>query len=47
MFRRNILGRLRKVLKSELNGENLVRGVNTWAVSLSRYCAAFVSWRKR
>ena len=38
--------RIRKVLKSKLNGENLVRGVNTWAVSLLRYSAAFVSWRK-
>ena len=37
---------LRKVLKSKLNGRNLVRGVNTWAVSLLRYSAAFVSWRK-
>ena len=26
--------RLRKVLKSKLNGGNLVRGLNTWAVSL-------------
>ena len=26
--------RLRKVLKSKLNGWNLTRGVNTWAVSL-------------
>ena len=26
--------RLRKVLKSKLNGGNLVHGVNTWAVSL-------------
>ena len=38
--------RLRKVLKSKRNGGNLVRGVNTWAVSLLRYSAAFVSWRK-
>ena len=38
--------RLRKVLKSKLNGGNLVRGVNTWEVSLLRYSAAFVSWRK-
>ena len=38
--------RLRKVLKSKLNGGDLVRGVNTWAVSLLRYSAAFVSWRK-
>ena len=38
--------RLRKVLKSKLNGGNLVRRDNTWAVSLLRYSAAFVSWRK-
>ena len=38
--------RLRKVLKSKLNGENLVQGVNTWAVSLLKYSAAFISWRK-
>ena len=34
---------LRKVLKSKLDGGNFVRGVNTWAVSLLRYSAAFVS----
>ena len=38
--------KLRKVLKLKLNGGNLVSGVNTWAVSLLRYLAAFVSWRK-
>ena len=38
--------RLRKVLKSKLNDENLVCGVNTRAVSLIRYSAAFVSLRK-
>ena len=38
--------RLRKVLKSTLNGGNLVRGANTWAVALLGYSAAFVSWRK-
>ena len=38
--------RLRKVLKSKLNGGNLVCGVNIWAVFLLRYSAAFISWRK-
>ena len=38
--------RLRKALKSRLNAENLVRGVNTCAVSLLRYSATFFSWRK-
>ena len=39
--------RLRKALKSRLNGGDLVRGVNTWAVSLLRYLLVFASWRKR
>ena len=34
--------RLRKVLKSKLNGGNSVHGVNTWAVSLLKYSAGFV-----
>ena len=38
--------RSRKVFKSKLNGRNLVCGVNTWAISLLRYLAAFISWRK-
>ena len=29
--------RLKKVLRSKLNGGNLVQGVNTWPVSLLRY----------
>ena len=33
-------------MKSKLNGGNLVRGVNIWAVSLLRYSAVFFSWRK-
>ena len=37
---------LRKALKSNLNGENFVSGVNTCAVSLLRYSVAVVSWRK-
>ena len=38
--------RLRKVFKSKLNGGNLACGVNTRAISLRRYSAAFVFWRK-
>ena len=40
------LRKLRNVLKSKLNDGNLVRGGNTWAVSLLKYSAAFVSWRE-
>ena len=32
----------RLVFISKLNGRNLVQGVNTWAVSLLRYSAAFI-----
>ena len=38
--------RLRKVLKSKLNGGNLVYGVNTRAVSLLRYSVVLINWRK-
>ena len=38
--------RLTKLSKSKLNGGNLVQRVNTWAVSLLRYSAAFSSCRK-
>ena len=38
--------RIRKVSKSKLNGGNVICGVNTWAVLLLRYSAAFVSWKK-
>ena len=38
--------RLRKVFKSKLNDGKLVKGVNTWTVSLLRYSPAFFSRRK-
>ena len=37
--------RLKKVLKTKLNGGNLAQGVNTWVVSLLRHSAGFISWR--
>ena len=43
---REYIRRIRNVSESKLNGENLVRGVVTWAVSLLRYSAALVRWRK-
>ena len=33
-------------MKTKLNGVNLICGVNSWAVSLLKYLAAFVRWRK-
>ena len=43
---REYFRKLKKVSKSKLNGGNLVQGVNTWAVPLLRYSAAFISRRK-
>ena len=38
--------RVRKVLETKLNGENMIKGINIWAVSLIRYSAAFLDWTK-
>ena len=38
--------KLKTVLKSRLNGGNLVQGVNTWAVLHLRYSAVFIGRRK-
>ena len=46
MFRRNILNGSEKLMKSILNGGDLLHGVNTWAVFLLGYSVAFVSWRE-
>ena len=37
---------LRKLLKSKLNGGNVIKGINTWAVSILRYSAAFIDWNR-
>ena len=36
--------RVRKVLETKLNSRNLMKGINTWAVSLMRYSAPFLDW---
>ena len=33
---------LRKILGSKLNGGNIIKGLNTWTVSLLRYSEAFI-----
>ena len=38
------LKRVRKVLETKLNGLNIIKGINTWAVTLLRYSAAFIDW---
>ena len=38
--------RVRKILKSKLNSGNLIKAINTWAVSSFGYSAAFLNWKE-
>ena len=38
--------RLKLLLKSKLNGRNLFHAINSWAVTVVRYSAAFIGWTK-
>ena len=38
------LRRVRKLLKSKLNGGNTIKGINSWAVPVIRYTAGIVDW---
>ena len=38
--------RVKKVIRSKLNGGNMVRLINSWAVSLLRYSGGVVRWTK-
>ena len=37
--------RLKKVLKSKLNGKSKMHSINTWAVAVMRYGAGIIKWR--
>ena len=39
--------RIRTLPKSKLNGGNVTRAVNTWAVSSVQYTAAFIDWSRK
>ena len=39
--------RVRKVLERNLNGQNIIKAINTWAVSIVRYFAPFLDWKKQ
>ena len=40
------LRRTRKLLETKLYSRNLIKGINTWAVSLVRYSGPFIEWTK-
>ena len=35
---------VRKILETKPNGGNIITEINTWTISLLRYCAAFLDW---
>jgi len=45
-FQREYFRRARLVMRSRLNGRNKIRALNTWAISLLRYGAGILNWRK-
>jgi len=38
--------RVRRVLETKLNGVNIIRALNMWAIPLIRYSALFLNWNK-
>ena len=44
LVQKEYLRRLKKILKSRLNGRNIIIAINTWAVSLLRYGAGLINW---
>ena len=45
-IRKEYFRRLRKILKSKLNGGNVIKAINSRAVSLVRYGAGIIDWAK-
>ena len=38
--------RTRKLFETKLSSRNLIKGINTWALSLVRYCGPFLKWTR-
>ena len=45
-IKKEYLRRTRKLLETKLSSRNLIKGINTWAVSLIRYSRPFVKWTR-
>ena len=43
---RGISEKITLLMKTHVNGNNLFLSLNTWAVSVTRYSAAFLDWTK-
>ena len=40
------IGKVKKLLRSQLNGENVITRMNTWAVGIIKYGAGVLEWTK-
>ena len=45
-IQKEYLRRTRKLLERKLSNRNLIKGINTWAVSLVRYSGSFLKWTR-
>ena len=45
-FQKEYFRRVRLIMQSKLNGRNKIKAINTWAVSLVRYGAGIIMWKK-
>ena len=45
-IRKEYLRRTRKLLETKLSSRNLIKGINTWAVTLVRYSRPFLKWTR-
>ena len=45
-IQKGYLRRTRKLLEIKLSSRNLIKGINTWAVSLVRYSGSFLKWTR-
>ena len=45
-IQKEYLRRTRKQLETKLSSRNLIKGINTWAVSLVRYSGPFLKWTR-
>ena len=45
-IQKEYIRRTRKLLETKLSSRNLIKGINTWAVSLVRYSGPFLKWTR-
>ena len=45
-IKKEYIRRIRKLLETKLNSKNLIKGINTWAVSLVWYSRQFLKWSR-